>query len=39
MGKVLKEILKWLFITVLVGFAVWFFKSIFKTIKRIVTGS
>ena len=39
MGKVLKEILKWLFITVLVGFVMWFFTSIFKTIKRIVTGS
>lgn len=39
MGKVLKEILKWLFITVLVGFVVWFFTSIFKTVKRIVTGS
>lgn len=39
MGKILKEFLKWLLIAVIVGFFIWFFGSIFRTIKRAFGGS
>ena len=33
MGKVIKEILKWLLITIIVGFFIWFVRSIYRTIR------
>ena len=39
MGKVLKEFLKWLLIAVIAEFFIWFFGSIFRTIKRAIWGS
>lgn len=37
--KIIKEILKWLFITLLVGFVAWFFRSIYRTIRYGIGGS
>lgn len=39
MGKFMKEALKWLLITIVVGFFVWFIGSIFRTIKHALGGS
>ena len=37
--KVIKEILKWLLITIIVGFFTWFIRSIYRTIRYGVRGS
>lgn len=39
MGKVMKEILKWLLITIIVGFFAWFIGSIIRTIRKAIRGS
>lgn len=37
--KIIKGILKWVFITLIIGFVIWFFRSIYKTIRYGFRGS
>lgn len=37
--KIIKEILKWLLITLLVGFVAWFCHNIYRTIRYGIWGS
>lgn len=38
-GKIIKELLKWILITLLIGFIVWIIHSIYKTIRYGIRGS